>query len=322
MVLKTLFGKKGPAAKLTLTQQGPEIKSETPAASDPISSPNQNEPPSATFLEQAMVDNARTDTPESRTKVYQELLFSDLLLTMADLENENPNQNGDDSQTAKPFNVAILTNSQGTPFCAAFSSVVAARRWRSEGGHFAGVRGQDLFKLLESSPAEVLVINPGNAPFIVLQKVEFRQLALGVIPQTPYSPVQVGVGEAPAAIDPNQTKIAFPPGVFSDDQKLRALEILKNNENIEAAAVGAILPPGADEQSGWVRTVFLRVKGIDENPQDMQTFCMNMRSSIVEDSSIFEQTPFEVGVMPDPSFWQAMHDNNIILFDKMVSLST
>ena len=35
-----------------------------------------------------------------------------------------------------------------------------------------------------------------------------------------------------------------------------------------------------------------------------------------EDNEYFIETQFEVGVMPDPSFWIAMHQNNFILLDK------
>jgi hypothetical protein len=92
--------------------------------------------------------------------------------------------------------------------------------------------------------------------------------------------------------------------------------VLNSNAKVEAAVLGAILPPNAGE-SGWIRTIFLRVSGIEESPEAMQSFCSAVKDGIVQGKDeMFAAVPFEVGVMPDPNFWQAMHQNGIILFDK------
>lgn len=322
MVLRKLFGgsKKDEGTTPSSQQKVPSHTDEAPAAAagPRNEAPQQdgNEPPSAIHLEQAMMENARQDTPESRTKVYQELLFSDLLLALADPAE------GETKQDADPNNlsVAILSNPTGTRFAAAFTSSAAARRWRPEGGQFVSVRGQDIYKLLEPSPADVIVINPGSAPFIVLPKVEYRQLALGVVPQSPHSPVQVAAGgegqqEGQQGEGNGQMQVAFPPDVFDDAQKEHARKVMHGNPNIEAAVLGAILPPNAGNEN-WVRTVFLRVKNIEESNDAMQAFCLQVRKEIAENQSIFKDIGFEVGVMPDPNFWIHMHQNQIILFDK------
>ena len=320
MVLKNLFGKKDQNKKFenpTLNGNQTDTIEETQA---PDSAQQQNEPTPALHLENALVENARNDTPETRAKVYQELLFSDLLLALADTGAPSAAVNEATVAAENPsVNVAILSNSQGVQFSAAFTSAAAARRWRAEGGQYVSIRGQDVFKLLEPSPAEVIVVNPGSAPFVVLNKVEYKQLAMGIVPQTQRSPVQVNVSneQATSTQAPSEgMQIAFPPDAFNDVQKQHALKILAEFENIEAAALGAILPPNAPQDSGWLRTVFLRVVGLEENQEQVQSFCLSVRDSMRKDNEYFIETQFEVGVMPDPSFWVAMHQNNFILLDK------
>ena len=214
------------------------------------------------------------------------------------------------------MSVAILQNSAGTPFAAAFTSGAAARRWRPDGGQYVSVRGQDIFKLLEPSPAEVIVINPGSAPFIILPKIEYKQLAMGIVPQSQQSPVQVATG-GDSGVQPQegQMQVAFPPDVFNEEQKQHTKAVLNSNAKIEAAVLGAILPPNAGE-NGWIRTIFLRVIGVEDSPDAMQAFCATVKDGLVSGrQELFASIPFEVGVMPDPGFWQAMHQNGIILFD-------
>ena len=151
---------------------------------------------------------------------------------------------------------------------------------------------------------------------------------MGIVPQGGPSPVQVAAsgpatgGNAATAQNPEaaggdgQMQVAFPPDVFNEEQKAQAREVMSAHDAIEAAVLGAILPPNAGE-NGWVRTVFLRVQGLtDENPDSMQQFCVEVRNAIVDNQEIFKEVNFEVGVMPDPNFWVAMHQNNIVLFDK------
>jgi len=329
MILKALFGKKE-ESKIGSVDSGKKeiasVEGETKNATvkgatttTPPGNPAKEEPPVAELLEKAMIENARADTQETRLRVYQELLFSDLLLVLADPPKD---ENGATSASNSELSVAILTNPNGTHFSGAFTSAAAARRWRPEGGNYVSMRGQDIFKMLEESPAEVIVINPGSAPFIVLPKIEYRQLALGVMPQGTPSPVHVSVAPPGASEETSQAEadgqiqIAFPPDVFSADQKELARNIMESHANIDAAVLGAILPPESNKESGWVRTVFLRVSGLDEEGQAMQSFCQGIRDTIVNGNAVFQETNFEVGVMPDPNFWVAMHQNSIILFDK------
>lgn len=325
MVLKKLFGKRDSEQNTQAVshtqsekQDALEPSSQQPEQSAPQPAGDNPEPKAAEFLEQAMVENVRQDNGETRRKVYQELLFSELLLALSEPEAGASAADAGTDQNQN-MSVAILQNSAGTPFAAAFTSGAAARRWRPDGGQYVSVRGQDIFKLLEPSPAEVIVINPGGAPFIVLPKVEYRQLAMGIVPQTQHSPVQMAAGTegaAGGAEQDGQMQVAFPPDVFSDEQKDHSKQVLNLNEKIEAAVLGAILPPNAGE-NGWIRTIFLRVKGLEESPDAMQSFCTEVKNNIVEDKkSLFESVQFEVGVMPDPAFWQAMHQNGIVLFDK------
>lgn len=331
MVLKSLFGKKGETQK-TAGVPGMEdapTASATEAAASPERAPgaeaaatNPGEPAPAVYLEQAMLENARNDTPDSRRKVYQELLFSDLLLALADEADGEADKGSEGAKDPNNLSVAILTNSGGIQFAAAFTSAAAARRWRAEGGQYVAVRGQDIFKLLEPSPAEVVVINAGSAPFIVLPKVEYRQLAMGIVPQNGPSPVQVAAaapGQAPQGgegqADDGQMQVAFPPDVFNEEQKAHAMEVMGALEQVEAAVLGAILPPGTGER-GWIRTLFLRVNGIEESQEAMQAFCADVRQSIASKEELFSDVGFEVGVMPDPNFWVAMHQNGIVLFDR------
>jgi|GEM_PF-628081 len=338
MVLKSLFGKKGESQKTTGSVPGIGEKPTATAIATPERAPGAEaqpsapgEPTPALYLEQAMLENARDDTPDNRRKVYQELLFSDLLLALADPEagQEGGGTSADAASEANKdpnnLSVAILTNSGGIQFAAAFTSAASARRWRAEGGQYVSVRGQDIFKLLEPSPAEVVVINAGSAPFIVLPKVEYRQLAMGIVPQGGPSPVQIaaaapgqdasGGQSAEGGADDGQMQVAFPPDVFSEEQKAFALSVMQPDEKIESAVLGAILPPGTGERS-WIRTLFLRVTGVEETQEAMQDFCSQVRTTIAANETLFADVGFEVGVMPDPNFWVAMHQNGIVLFDK------
>ncbi|MFZ9520182.1 MAG: SseB family protein [Silvanigrellaceae bacterium] len=322
MVLKKLFGKRDSDSEQSKTNSVPESTEKPGASAAPEAGETEQqagEPKAAEYLELAMVENARQDTADSRRKVYQELLFSELLLALAEPDpNAAPPAPGEDAQN---MSVAILQNSAGTPFAAAFTSGAAARRWRPDGGQYVSVKGQDIFKLLEPSPAEVIVVNAGSAPFIILPKVEYRQLAMGIVPQSAQSPVQVASGQPgqegqAAEASDGQMQVAFPPDVFSDEQKEVVKNLLTSSANVEAAVLGAILPPNA-AQDAWIRTIFLRVSGVHESGEAMQNFCTAIKGGILENqSALFEKAPFEVGVMPDVGFWQAMHQNGIILFDK------
>lgn len=326
MVLKKLFGKREEenqksqptAATVSQTKGAAPVPAAASETQPKDEAQSVGEPKIAEYLELAMVENARNDNSDSRRKVYQELLFSELLLALAE-----PDPNGAApaaGEEGQNMSVAILQNSAGTPFAAAFTSGATARRWRPDGGQYVSIKGQDIFKLLEPSPAEVIVINPGSAPFIILSKVEYRQLAMGIVPQTSQSPVQLAASnpeqQQPADGAEGQMQVAFPPDVFNDEQKAHAKALLSLNSNIEAAVFGAILPPNAG-QNGWIRTIFLRVVGLTNQSEAMQSFCSAVKTGIIEGKqALFEAAPFEVGVMPDVGFWQAMHQNGIILFDK------
>lgn len=328
MVLRRLFGGKKEETTETNTNSA---KGSAEVAAAPAAAPtpqnlggtvNPNEPQAALQLEQAIAENGARDTPDTRNKLYQELLFSDMLLALADPQGSEAAQQPDPNQ----LSVAILTNPQGTRFAAAFTSGPAARRWRPEGGQFVSIRGQDIYKLLEPSPAEVLVINAGSDQFVVLPKIDCRQLALGVVPQNSPSPVHAGQPQQAAGAtaadtgngetNQGQMQVAFPPDVFSDAQKAHAKSIMEKHSKVEAAVLGAILPPNAKQEDGWIRTIFLRVKDIEPNNEAMQAFCVQVRQEIIANQQIFADFGFEVGVMPDPGFWAHMHQNGIILFDK------
>lgn len=289
------------------------------------------EPETAVYLEQAMLENVRNDNADTRIKVYQELLFSDLILALDDTQVNSASETA--AQTSESpanqnqqINIAILTNPKGTQFAAVFTSVQAIRRFRPQGGQYATMRGQDIFKLLEPSPAEVIVVNPGNSPLIVLPKAEYRQLAAGIVPKVAHSPVQAP--QAPAAqsennnSDPQQPvtmQIGFPPNVFNDEQKQHTYNILYQNSRITAAAIGAIQPSNASDKSNWIRTVFLRLENIENNQENLRDLCHQVREYIKQDNELFTECQFEVGVMPDEKFWKSLKENNVLLFDKFIS---
>jgi hypothetical protein len=272
------------------------------------------EPETAVHLEQAMIENARNDTADTRVKVYQELLFSDLLLMLMDENSPNATQT--------QLDIAILKNSQGTQFVAVFTGVHALRRFRPQGGQYAIMRGQDIFKLLEPSPAEVIVVNPGNSPLAVLKKAEYRQLAAGIVPKVAYSPVQVL--QAPAPSDSSEesrpgVQIGFPPNVFNDEQKQHTYQVLHNNSEIAAAAIGAVRPTHLQDQESWIRTIFLRLETPSATEENLKQICHDVRENIKQDNELFTECQFEVGVMPDPHFWESLKENNVLLFDKKLA---
>ena len=115
MVLKNLFGKKGQKKKFESSNANQTETTEETQASD--SAQQHNEPTPALHLENAMVENARNDTQETRAKVYQELLFSDLLLALADTGATSAVVNEDTVSAEHPsWNVAILTYAKGVQF--------------------------------------------------------------------------------------------------------------------------------------------------------------------------------------------------------------
>ena len=291
-------------------------------------------PAPALDLERAMVANVAMDSPDTRMRVYQELLFSDLLLAVADeAEAGHETEQLTNGQTvdASKVRVAILKNASNIQFAVAFTSGEAASRWRPEGGQYVSIKGQEIFKLLDASPAEVIVINPASLPFIVLPKLDYKQLALGVVPQTQHSPVQnpppqqqqesaASQGSQDNETDPNQDsnqqmQIAFPPDVFNDDQKSFIKTLLLVHTQVEAAVFGALKPPGAKENE-WVRTIFLRVRGVEQTQEAVQTFSNEVKQSILQNQAVFKDVGFEVGIMPDPQFWLAMHENKLVIVDK------
>lgn len=298
MVLKQLFGKK-PEQK----QETQQKQADNPAAAEA----QQAEPVVARELELAMVENARNDSRDTRNRVYQELLFSDLLLALSENKDgtePNPNE----------LNVAILSNPQDVKFAAAFTSAEAARRWRPEGGNYATIRGQDLYRLLEPSPAEVLVINPGSAPMIVLPKIEYRQLAAGVIPQTQHTPVQVP--SADGQQQQQQPQIIFDANVFDAPLREKLAEILRGTPNVDAVAVAFMVPPGGDPNKDRQRTVFLRTKDVDQTQESMQSFFeQNLQPRMAENDALFRSSPFQFMPILDPSFWVAVHRHKAALFD-------
>jgi hypothetical protein len=297
---------------------------------------NQRQGPTpALDLERAMVANVAMDSPDTRMRVYQELLFSDLLLAVAD-EGETAAEHGAEQLTngqtvdASKVRVAILKNASNIQFAVAFTSGEAASRWRPEGGQYVSIKGQEIFKLLDASPAEVIVVNPASLPFIVLPKLDYKQLALGVVPQTQHSPVQNPPPQQQEAAAPQgsqgnetdsnqdsnqQMQIAFPPDVFNDDQKSFIKTLLLVHTQVEAAVFGALKPPGAKENE-WVRTIFLRVRGVEQTQEAVQLFSNEVKQSILQNQSIFKDVGFEVGIMPDPQFWLAMHENKLVVVDK------
>lgn len=335
MAFKSFFNKKNEEEKKRSPQheEQPSVDNKTSPIVPPIAPPishqtrsveknklpveennpivSNEEPPVARQLEKAMADNLRQDTPDSRSRVYQELLFSDLLLALVD--SSIPPTQPASPETPQSLNVAIMSNPQGIQFAAAFTSADAAKRWRAEGGQYVSIRGQEIFKLLEPSPASVIVVNPGSNPFVTLNKADYHSLAQGVVPQSAQSPVQ-----APPQGENQQEgmQISFPPDAFTESQRQNAKDYLSKVDNIEAVALGALLPPNAADENSWLRTIFLRTKVLQKNQEEIQKFCIDLRDKMSKNLDSFADVQFEVGVMPDTNFWVAVNQNNFCLFDK------
>jgi hypothetical protein len=344
-MLERLFGRRkatstqpSESPKQEATQGGeatdsPQGHHESVAAATPNpESSNTSATPSsvAPELEKAMAANVAMDSVDTRLRVYQELLFSELLLAVPESA---------DGSASEGLSVAILKNPQGVAFAVAFTGEDAVRRWRPDGGQFVRIKGLDLFKVLDASPAEVIVVNPASVPFIVLPKVEYRQLALGVVPQSQHSPVQnpspdqLAQAQAQAesqgksaprpegrsaqgSDEPNpsdQIQVAFPPDVFNEEQASFVKTILLVHRLVEAAVFGALKPPGSSDD-GWMRTIFVRTIGISDQ-QAASQLTAELKATIQQNASM-KSLAFEVGIMGDPQFWLAMHQNNLVLFDK------
>ncbi|MES2615300.1 MAG: SseB family protein [Bdellovibrionota bacterium] len=311
MVFKSFFGKKEEEKEKNQQQPPVEVKQEIKSQAKT----NSDEPTPAVQLEHAMAENARQDTQETRSRVYQELLFSDLLLALVDTTPAPPAPQAQNEGTPQNINVAIMSNPQGIQFVAAFTRAEAAKLWRVEGGQYVSIRGQDIFKLIEPSPADFIVVNPGSSPFVTLSKAEYHSLAQGIVPQSPQSPVQTAAN--PGA-NPQEAgmQISFPPDAFTNEQKQAVHEFLSDMQNVEAAALGALLPPNSPNKDNWLRTIFLRTKQTQNSQEDIQKFCIDIRDKLMKNSEHFADVQFEVGMMPDANFWLAIHQNKFALFDK------
>lgn len=151
MVLKQLFGTGKSETKKPQVSAVPERQAANREPDSPKtpSSEHGETPTAASHLESAMQENARNDNGDTRFKVYQELLFSDLLLALADSETANPNPTPEQGMV----NVAILSNPQNVKFAAAFTSAEASKRWRPEGGNYVTVRGQRSLQTSRTQPS-------------------------------------------------------------------------------------------------------------------------------------------------------------------------
>ena len=132
------------------------------------------------------------------------------------------------------------------------------------------------------------------------------------------SPVQVAVATNSETQHNQGVQIAFPPNIFSEEHKQHILNILMANEHVEAAAIGATSQANTSQNPSWLKTIFLRVNQIEHQEQIMQKFCTDLKKLITQNTTLFNEddTSFEIGVMLDPNFWLAVHQNNFILFDK------
>lgn len=312
MFLKKLFG--GKSSEQNEQNEHKTVSAsqkEEPSQETMITSPaNTDDVVLAPHLEKAILENVRDDNPETRNKVYQELLFSELFIALADEETPAKEKPAAEQQ----INIALMKNPAGIDFAAVFTSSAAAKRWRPNGGNYASLKGQDLFRLMEKSPAEVIVVNAASAPFVVLTRVEFRQLGMGVVPQTPKSPVQAATGGGAEAQE-GSMQISFPSDVFNDKQKEHAKKIMLTYKELDAAVLAAVKPPNQEKEE-WIRAVFIRPTSLDPNPESLQKLCGEVQQKILSNQQLFKDFGFEVGVMPDPSFWEQVNQNNLALFDR------
>jgi hypothetical protein len=276
----------------------------------------------ATELEKAVLENFHNDNLDTREKLFQELLFSNVLVSLSDHYPKNEvsshlkdsHKSYEVSHDPDSVNIAIFTNNKNLKFVAAFTNAECSRKWKGEDGYYANIRGQDLFKTLENSPVDIIVINPSSSPYIVLSRDEFMQLAFGVLPKIKKSPVYFQTDKGGKVIEPPNLEISFPENTFSKDLKEKVLELLKHEEMIEMIAYGAL--HHTDKENYWKRVIFIKYSS--KLPSlNIQKLCRNLKEKIIETyASNFEKIDFEVANMPDKNFWSLIKKKNLVVYEK------
>ena len=276
----------------------------------------------ASELDKAVLDNFNDDSLDTREKLFQELLFSNLLVALSDHypKNEMSNHLKDShksyevSHDPDSVNIAIFTNNKGLKFVAAFTSAECSRKWKGEDGYYANLRGQDLFKVLENSPVDIIVINPSSSPYVVLSRDEFMQLAFGILPKIKKSPVYFQTDKGGQIIAPPSMEISFPENTFSKDLKGKILQLLKQEDNIEMIAYGAL--HHADKEKYWKRVIFIKYNS-KLSSLNIQKLCKDLKSKLLEAySKYFEKMDFEVANMEDKNFWSLLKNKKLIVYEK------
>ncbi len=293
MLLSKLFGRK---------IKGEEIV--------PSVAPAQEGPSGLGLLGEAMVEAARGDSPETRRRVYQELLFSDLLVAL----EESPEARLPGLPPGKQ--VLVRHNTAGIPGVFAFTSRAFAEKF-VDSPDLVSLRGQDALGLLASGGGEAVVVNAGSLPFLLLTRDDAVRLSKGIVPESRFSPVRSELAPSPGAdASPgSEATLAFPPGIFNEEQTQRLRKVLATHHRLEAASVAVARPPGAPENA-WMRVVFLKVKGEPLAQEQARALCQELVRDVRERNTLFDESPFEFAVMSDPPFWEAMVKENLLLFGK------
>lgn len=136
--------------------------------------------PSSRLVE-AMKAVATDDTPQSRQRLYAELLRGELLVPSADAAEGRgyrvPGGGGDRYEPVPDKDAA------GQVVWPVFTDTAAMEGWRREGGTYVTVEFRELCRMLIASGAAALAINPAGPVRGAVTRTEAELLAHGKAPQ-------------------------------------------------------------------------------------------------------------------------------------------
>lgn len=127
----------------------------------------------------AMHASALKDNAESRLRLYEEFLRSELFLPVIEYPKlDSPTTN---------LQMSLPTDREGKVFCPAFTDVEALKNW-DPNTPFVQIKAPALFQVVAGMPVQRIVINPYDPirkmlrPGGTLFPVEYKVLAQGLIP--------------------------------------------------------------------------------------------------------------------------------------------
>jgi len=164
-----------------------------------------------------MLEVAMDDNPVTRGKLYEAYLKGGIVIPV-----------GSDTSTRTDggweVDVICVTDSEGHPAAAIFTSEEALLRWRPDGPKYMVLPGREAFEFLSELALDRVYVNPGSPTWGMLMRPEFEALSRAELPRIGVtekidvksnlrigapSPLHLEVSEAVTRIVEGEQRIAF-----------------------------------------------------------------------------------------------------------------